>query len=164
MPAALIVRTSAFFGPWDTGNFVTGVLADVSAGRIVRAADDVVVSPTYVPDLVRASLDLAIDGERGIWHVANAGAVSWAELARRAVARAGFGTEYVEGACAAALGWEAQRPRWSVLTSERGWIMPSLDDALTRYTAARESLARSPAAKSGDVHPRSTDAAMAMAG
>ena len=29
------------------------------------------VSPTYVPDLVHASLDLLIDGEHGLWHLAN---------------------------------------------------------------------------------------------
>jgi dTDP-4-dehydrorhamnose reductase len=143
MPEALIVRASAFFSPWDDGNFVARVLAEVSAGRVVRAASDVVISPTYVPDLVRASLDLAIDGERGIWHLANAGAVSWAELARRAVARAGVSTDFVEPARAAALGWVARRPRWSVLTSERGWIMPSLDDALGRCIAAREPVATS---------------------
>jgi hypothetical protein len=32
---------------------------------------------------VNTSLDLLIDGERGVWHLANAGAVTWAELLRR---------------------------------------------------------------------------------
>ena len=41
-------------------------------------ADDVVISPTYVPDLTHAALDLLIDGEGGLWHLANQGAVSWA--------------------------------------------------------------------------------------
>src|SRR4051794_13949614 len=76
MPSALVVRTSAFFGPWDEHNFVTIALRALAAGHHFVAAEDSVVAPTYVPDLVHASLDLLIDGERGIWHLANATAIS----------------------------------------------------------------------------------------
>ena len=79
-----MVRTSAFFGPWDEYNFVTIALRELAAGRTLVASRDAVVSPTYVLDLVHASLDLLIDGERGIWHLANRGALDWAALARRA--------------------------------------------------------------------------------
>jgi dTDP-4-dehydrorhamnose reductase len=41
------------------------------------------VSPTYIVDLVNVSLDLLIDGEEGIWHLANAGEISWKALAQR---------------------------------------------------------------------------------
>ena len=50
---ALIVRTSAFFGPWDRYNFVWSILNTLSKGDGVKASLDV-VSPTYVPDLVHA--------------------------------------------------------------------------------------------------------------
>ena len=73
---ALIVRTSAFFGPWDEHNFVFKTLRDLAAGRRVLASDDLVVSPTFVPDLVHATLDLLTDGESGVWHLANQGMVS----------------------------------------------------------------------------------------
>src|SRR6185436_5712000 len=62
-PGALVIRTSAFFGPWDRYNFVHLVLNDFANGRKVFAANDLSVSPTYVPDLVKATLDLLIDGE-----------------------------------------------------------------------------------------------------
>jgi dTDP-4-dehydrorhamnose reductase len=123
-PEALVVRTSAFFGPWDAYNFVTLALR----GAIVTAADDVRVSPTYVPDLVNAALDLLIDGEHGIWHLANDDEVSWAELAARAGAR-------VEPVAASTLEWIAPRPPMSALSSERGKLLPPLDDALARYAA-----------------------------
>ena len=45
-----------------------------SARPTWRAAADIVVSPTYVPDLVHATLDLLLDGETGLWHLANDGA------------------------------------------------------------------------------------------
>ena len=47
------------------------------------------MSPTYVPDLVDRALDLLIDGAAGVWHLANAGAVSWLEFARMAAVAAG---------------------------------------------------------------------------
>jgi dTDP-4-dehydrorhamnose reductase len=40
-------------------------LRKLAAGLQVAAASDVVMTPTYVPDLVHASLDLLIDGEQG---------------------------------------------------------------------------------------------------
>ncbi|HLM52587.1 MAG TPA: family 1 glycosylhydrolase, partial [Pseudoxanthomonas sp.] len=49
-PEAMVVRTSAFFGPWDQANFVFAALDALRAGRTFDAADDAVVSPTYVPD------------------------------------------------------------------------------------------------------------------
>ena len=134
--ATLIVRTSAFFGPWDEHNFVTIALRALAAGEAFEAADDIVVSPTYVPDLVDATLDLLIDGEAGVWHLASGGAVSWAALARRAAEAMELDDVVVVPRTAASLGWIATRPPYSALASERGWIMPPLDDALARYTDA----------------------------
>ncbi|MEJ7601596.1 MAG: SDR family oxidoreductase [Kofleriaceae bacterium] len=136
-PGALVIRTSAFFGPWDEHNFVAGCLRDLAAGHEVRAAADAVVSPTYVPDLVHATLDLAIDGERGLWHLANAGATTWADLARTAASLAGHRIDRVIPVPGSELGWRAPRPRFSVLGSARGALLPPLDDALRRFHAAR---------------------------
>ena len=96
-------------------------------------ADNVMISPTYVPDLVQASLDLLIDRETGLWHLANAGALSWAELARQAAELAGLDGQGVVGRPVEALGLVARRPVYSVLESARGWLLPTLDDALLRY-------------------------------
>ena len=132
-PSALVVRTSAFFGPWDAHNFVTVALRELQAGRAFTAAGDATVSPTYVPDLVNACLDLLIDGERGIWHLATPGAVTWAELARRAAALAGVDAARLEARPSREMGLVAPRPLYTVLGSERGWPMPPLEDALARY-------------------------------
>jgi dTDP-4-dehydrorhamnose reductase len=98
----------------------------------VFAAVDAVVSPTYVVDLVNATLDLLIDRERGIWHLTNGGGVSWAALAQRVAALAQLPIELVEGV-PTHTGYAARRPRHAVLASERGRVMPSLADALSRY-------------------------------
>jgi dTDP-4-dehydrorhamnose reductase len=133
LPAALVIRTSAFFGPWDEYNFVTVALRAISAGQRFRAAGDSIVSPTYVPDLVHAALDLLIDGEQGIWHLANTGATTWADFARRAARLARLDANLVEACLTESLNLAASRPLYSALTSERGLLLPSLEDALARY-------------------------------
>jgi dTDP-4-dehydrorhamnose reductase len=137
LPSALVIRTSAFFGPWDEHNFVIGALRACAAGEPFVAADDAVVSPTYVPDLINAALDLLIDGEQGLWHLANPGAITWAEFARRAAEVTGLDTAGIEPRSTSALGLAAPRPVFSALSSERGILLPPLEDALQRY--ARES-------------------------
>ena len=130
---ALIVRTSAFFGPWDQFNFAATTLAALQNGEPVQAADDVFVSPTYVPDLVRATLDLLIDDERGIWHLANAGRLSWFRFAQKIAQHAAGDLSLVEQARDVIA--PAARPKNSALQSERAQLMPSLDDALARCFA-----------------------------
>ncbi|WP_024891066.1 family 1 glycosylhydrolase [Luteimonas huabeiensis] len=132
-PGALVVRTSAFFGPWDEANFLAHALRALRAGGRFDAADDLTVSPTYVPDLVHACLDLLIDAESGIWHLASGTALTWAEFARRAARMAGADVAGLRARPHAELGLAARRPRYSALGSSRAFAMPALDDALARY-------------------------------
>jgi dTDP-4-dehydrorhamnose reductase len=134
---ALVVRTSALFGPWDERNFVAASLRALASGRTVHAAADTTVSPTYVPDLVHACLDLAIDGEVGVWHVANAGATTWAALARAAARLHGLNDDRVISVPFEALALPARRPVFSALGSTRGILLPAFDNALARYCHAR---------------------------
>jgi dTDP-4-dehydrorhamnose reductase len=137
LPNALIIRTSAFFGPWDSYNFVSHVLGNLTEGRNVRAGG-AVVSPTYVPDLVHASLDLLIDGEQGLWHVANEGAVSWCQWARTAARMAGYDPGRVEECDPSRLGWSATRPRYSALGSERGVLLGNWETSLEKFLQERQ--------------------------
>lgn len=130
---ALVIRTSAFFGPWDEYNFVHAVLRSLTRGNHFVAADDVTISPTYVPHLVNAALDLLIDGEHGIWHLANCGAATWAEFASLVAEMGGCNRTYVHGRPNASLSLAARRPSFSVLSSERGILMPSLERGLEHY-------------------------------
>jgi dTDP-4-dehydrorhamnose reductase len=136
-PSALVVRTSAFFGPWDQFNYVTVLLRTLAAGQDFLAADDMVVSPTYVPDLVNACLDLLIDEESGRWHLANSGALTWAELGKRAAELAGADASRVRPCRTDRLGLRARRPAYSALSSARTPLLPAIDNALSRYIANR---------------------------
>jgi dTDP-4-dehydrorhamnose reductase len=134
-PGAMMIRTSAFFGPWDEHNFVYKILRDLACGRRVEACDETVVSPTYVPDLVHACLDLLIDGSRGVWHLANQGAISWYELARRVARDA-------EIDASALVRREAEKRAITALSTERGALLPSLESATSRCLRESELIRR----------------------
>ncbi len=139
MPSALVVRTGTFFGPWDQQNFLAAALRALAVGHPFAAANDAVISPAYLPDLVNASLDLLIDGEAGVWHLANDGALTWEEFARHAAALAGFPPAKIEACTWSDLGYIAPRPEYSVLGSVHGALLPDLQDALSRYARERPS-------------------------
>jgi dTDP-4-dehydrorhamnose reductase len=132
---ALMIRTAAFFSPYDPYNFAAHVLRAAAAGWPIEAAEDLVVSPTYVPDLVDATLDLLIDGETGVRHLANEGAVTWAEFARHILVAMGLDSGLVQGRRAGDFGWAARRPAFAPLATERGQVMPPLDEAIARFAA-----------------------------
>jgi dTDP-4-dehydrorhamnose reductase len=136
-PGAMVIRTSAFFGPWDRYNFLTQSLDALRRGETVQAADDVQISPTYVPDLTHAALDLLLDRERGLWHLANRGSTSWYEFARAGCEEARVPSEGLVPVSSTELGWRAARPRYSVLGTTRGHVMPTLEVAIGRFV--RES-------------------------
>jgi dTDP-4-dehydrorhamnose reductase len=143
-PKALVVRTSALFGPWDAHNFLSVTLARLARGAVVLVPETMVVSPTYVPDLVNACLDLLFDQESGIWHLTNQGATSWADFARDAAARARVASQGLCPTNAEELGYRAERPAYSAMTSNRGMLLPSLEHALQRFVqsaAGRRRLA-----------------------
>ncbi len=137
-PGALVIRTAAFFGPWDRHNFAAQAVRALQRGERWRAANDQLVSPTYVPDLVQAALNLLIDGECGLWHLTNDGAVSWARFAQMVAEAAGLDAGLVDAVPGAMLGQVAVRPRYSALQSERGLRMASLQDAVEQFLAEVE--------------------------
>jgi dTDP-4-dehydrorhamnose reductase len=139
-PEALIIRTSSFFGPWDEHNFITQTLRSLMKGDSVHAASDVRMSPTYIPDLVNACIDLAVDGEKGLLHITNQGETSWSELAKKAAILAietkkipNLKDQLIIEKSLSEMNLPAVRPRYSAMSSERIKILPTLDDALVRY-------------------------------
>jgi dTDP-4-dehydrorhamnose reductase len=147
MPGAMIVRSSALFGPWDTGNFLTRALQSLAQGETVYAASDEYLTPAYLPDFANRVLDLLIDGESGIWHLGQGDTtsawkhpepVSRGEIIRRAAEMAGLdGTDRLLRAAPLAEMASGSAPcclRWAALASERSApLLPSLDSSLRDY-------------------------------
>ena len=125
---ALVIRTSAFFGPWDRYNFARHVLDALARGEPVRASATAEVSPTYVPDLCHATLDLLIDGETGIWHLANQGRLSWHEFAATVAEGAGYDASLILPIHDAAMN--------TALASERGAMLRPVEHAIDDFLNA----------------------------
>lgn len=124
---ALVIRTSAFFGPWDRYNFAWTVLNRIARGEPVQASSSEAISPTYVPDLCHAALDLLIDGETGLWHLANQGRLSWYEFAHQIAEGAGLDTSLVRPI--------EEKPADTTLTSARGLMLRPIEEAIGDYLA-----------------------------
>jgi len=132
-PSALIIRTSAFFGPWDKYNFAFYILNSLKENQTCSAVKDVIVSPTYVPDLVNKSLDLLIDEEHGIWHLSNEGMLTWCEFAEELASRAHFHKKHISPCFQHETIWKARRPQYSVLGSDKGIKLPPVLNAIERF-------------------------------
>jgi len=132
-PGALVVRTGPQFSPWDGRNFLARALVTLRAGGTFAAVDDLTTTPTYLPDLVNEALDLLIDGECGIWHLASPGPVTWADFVRVAAESVGLDPGGVVARPVAAFGWPAERPVYSALGTGRGLLLPPLADSLVRF-------------------------------
>ena len=126
-PQALILRTASLFGPWSLPRFLGSVLRN--RGMTTVPAGN--MSPTYIPDLGHALLDLLIDGESGIWHLANHGKLSWTDFVRIVCEAANIPSPTMRVASRGSL--PARRPLHSVLCSRRGSLMPTLESAFSRF-------------------------------
>jgi dTDP-4-dehydrorhamnose reductase len=131
----LVVRSAAFFSPFDEHNFAVHAARALMRGERFRAAGDCVITPTYVPDLCDAVLDLLIDGETGLWHISHPEALTWATFAQRLADALGLDGALVEAVPGTELGWQALRPRAAPLASARGALLPPLDSAIKRFAA-----------------------------
>ena len=128
-----IVRTAAFFSPFDLHNFAVAVCAALGAGRVFKASATHRVSPTYVPHLANFVLDLLIDGATGVWHASNGVELSWYEFARQIAEACGLDPDLVEPDLPAELGWIATRPARSGLMSQKGQMLPPLHEAIAEF-------------------------------
>ena len=132
---ALIVRPGALFDPTHEKDFVARIVHQLAGSKPILATADQIVSPTSLKEFVNAALDLLIDDETGLWHLANSGGASWFDWAREVARLAGHSVDRVQRAAASTLGWTAPRPRFSALRSERGDLLGPWQQALSRYLA-----------------------------
>lgn len=132
-PSALIIRSGAYFGPWDNYNIASSILKTLQKGENFNAVENVTVSPSYLPDLVNTALDLLIDGENGIWHLSNHGIVTWFAFAQEVAFRAGYQKNNILACKQEQKNWIAKRPGYSALKSNKGIQLPTLSQAMDRF-------------------------------
>lgn len=144
LPNHLIVRTAGLFGPAgpaSRGSFVETMLRLAEGGKPIRVVSDRFASPTYTCDLARAIESLLRAGATGVYHVVNAGATTWHEMAVEILRLAGRHA-VVEPVLCADYPSAAARPRFSALDTRKydqtpgRFPMPRWSAALAAYLAS----------------------------
>jgi dTDP-4-dehydrorhamnose reductase len=132
---AAVFRIGPLFDWPGDSDPMTHTIRRLDRGQRVCLPDDELVSPTFAPDCVDAALDLLIDGETGVLHLANPGATTLFELVSTLAHRAGVDTGQL-AACRRLRAGHDHGPRIRALLSARIGILPPLVVRLENYLEA----------------------------
>jgi dTDP-4-dehydrorhamnose reductase len=134
----VVIRTSWVFGSHGN-NFVKTMIRLMREREEIRVVNDQIGRPTYVDDLAESIVRLIEMGNSipgGIYHVANAGSISWYEFAVAIRERMQF-TCNVLPISSTDYPTPAKRPAYSILNTEKierllNWTIPTWEDGLKR--------------------------------
>lgn len=126
LSSGLVLRTCGLYGipgPNTPGNFVDTMLRlgkRVLSGEIpsLRVVSDQHCTPTYIPDLVRAVIQLLECNAHGVYHVTNSGETTWHGFAVDIFRQAHMDLD-VTPISTQQWGAPAPRPPYSVLSTEK---------------------------------------------
>jgi dTDP-4-dehydrorhamnose reductase len=136
-PRHYVLRVESLFGGRRRKSTFDTILARLRAGDPPQVFTDRTVSPSYVHDVVDATLALLRrEAPVGLYHCVNSGAATWLEVAETLRAAAGVDTPLRPTTLAEAR-LRAQRPRYCALSNDKlravGIAMPGWQDALGRH-------------------------------
>ena len=127
-PRHLAIRVCRLFGPVPTqngsgaakpgGNFPLLMRRLGRERDKVRVVNDQIGSPTYTPDLARAVWELVEKSDGGLFHLSNAGEVSFADYAAAVFEMDGSNCQ-IERVSSADYGASAARPLYSTLSNAK---------------------------------------------
>jgi dTDP-4-dehydrorhamnose reductase len=127
-PKNWAIRVCRLYGPIPeelktqkpAGNFPLLMLKLVRERGSVKVVSDQIGTPTYTPDLARATWQLIEGSEGGLFQLSNEGEVGFDDYAREAVRLAGIeGT--VESVTTAEYGAPAARPLYSTMSNAKAY-------------------------------------------
>ena len=151
-PYHYVLRVESLFGGaevvgagFQRGSTLDRMVDALLEGRPVHGFSDRTVSPSYVPDVSTATLGLVrLRPEAGIYHCVNTGSATWLEIARVAAGRLGSASNLLP-VTVDEVELRAVRPKFCALSNQKlaaaGVPMPTWEDALGRYLAARQATA-----------------------
>jgi dTDP-4-dehydrorhamnose reductase len=140
-PRSYVLRVESLFGRPIDGAAEKGSVATIvralRSGTPARVFEDRTVSPTHVPDAVRATRALIENGApSGLYHCVNSGHCTWLEFAQEVARQLGVQPRF-EIIRQSDLNLAAERPRYCALSNQKlaaaGIAMPTWQDALARY-------------------------------
>jgi dTDP-4-dehydrorhamnose reductase len=136
-----VLRVESLFGGPNRKSSIDRIADAVRNGQQAPVFVDRVVSPSFVADVVDASvflLDTRPAG--GLYHCVNTGHASWLEVGREIVSRLGATDAALKPVSVKDVQLRAQRPQYAALSNEKlaraGYTMPTWQDAIARYLTA----------------------------
>jgi len=134
---SVVLRVESLFGGPATRSSIDRIISTLRSGEPARVFVDRVVSPSYVDDVIDATLALVSrDAPGGIYHCVNSGSTTWHGLAEVIARLLGIEARLL-AVKAADVPMRAPRPQYCALSNARlsalGVEMPSWQDALTRH-------------------------------
>ncbi len=146
-PRHLVIRTCGLYGVWGSGgkggNFVETMLRVAGMGKPLRVVNDQHCTPSYTKDVAATIFALLNTDANGLFHVTNAGATTWYELAAEAFRLSGVKADLTP-IPTSERNDPARRPPYSVLSTAKlasaGVAEPRhWKDALAAYLNERKA-------------------------
>lgn len=140
-PLYYVLRVESLFGGPQARSSIDRIIDAVRADRETPVFADRVVSPSYVPDVARASAFVLTNRPPvGVYHCVNSGHVTWLEVGQEIVRRLGRSAALLKAISVDDVTFPAPRPQFAALSNEKlaqaGYVMPSWQDALARRLAS----------------------------
>ena len=137
-PTHYVLRVESLFGGLRARSSVDKIVQNLLTGQEVRAFADRTVSPSYVEDVVTATLEL-LDRRpaSGLYHCVNSGWTTWSGIARELARLVGKPDAAIADVSMGDAKLLAPRPQFAALDNAKlaaaGISMPTWQDALERY-------------------------------
>ncbi len=143
-PRHYVLRVASLFGGPAARSSVDRIIDAIAAARETRVFVDRVASPSYVDDVVTASLALVTRGAPyGVYHCVNSGWTTWHGLARAVAGLLGADERLLVPVGVDEVALKARRPRYAALSNDAlrqaGVEMPPWEDAIARHLARRRA-------------------------
>lgn len=137
-PSHYVLRVESLFGGPHRRSSIDRIADAIRAGQQAPVFIDRVVSPSFVADVVEASLFI-LDSrpEPGLYHCVNTGHATWLEVGREIAMHLGAGDAALKPMSVNDVPMRASRPRFAALNNGKlaraGFAMPEWQQAIGRY-------------------------------
>ena len=157
-PRHYVLRVESLFGGPHRRSSIDRIAEAIRSGRPAPVFTDRVVSPSFVADVVEATLFLMRTGpESGLYHCVNTGYASWLDVGREIVKQVGASDAALKPISVKDVALRAPRPQFAALSNEKladaGFAMPTWQDAVGRYLSTWPQSSQ-PEGENGDLTPR----------
>lgn len=147
VPKGFVFRVASLFGSTPAKSSVDRIIDALLEGREARVFSDRTASPSYVFDVAAATRAVVDHGPPGLYHCVGSGHCTWYELGVTIATLLGCrATAKLTPVKMSDIPLRAARPQYAVLSNAKLSAiarMPTWEDALARYIAARR-LQRTP--------------------